>query len=376
MREVSAILNDAAHKCGLNRARFNEANLPSDMAQVSVFFLTGDIRSMVSASSLWLKRLREETKGSKYTILASWPGFQCLFPYFDEYWEISPALLKSVFWKTTRLTNEEKPLVSIIRNLHYFFDDVSLADDFYPYYQDRLTSKFYERFINVKRFKPVISSASILGNQFIKSMSVPGKKVFLFPTTHIATWAKERPAYEPISKQFWIALVENILKSGHVPVLVNNSFCYDLSPQFVERCIYVSTLDLNAIMAAMRASDAVIDIMNGTSRLALMARCPYVGVDEWVRRDGSKEFELDYFCAGNIPREYIFSFSTILKGDSVQSWQTIFLPLIAKLESIFKDANRDNWPTTSESEEIISHKGLGVLKSKRMGVRFVRIPEF
>ena len=65
-----------------------------------------DMRSSCVASALLLKRYREEIKGSKYFILVSWPGFGGLFPFVNEYWEVSDESLPGPGHSARGLVND------------------------------------------------------------------------------------------------------------------------------------------------------------------------------------------------------------------------------------------------------------------------------
>ncbi len=93
---VPQILKNAADKTGFRRVRYSEKKIPTSISNVTVFLFLGDIRSSFILSSLLLRRFREESKGSRYFILCSWPGHEALYPYVDEYWEISEDLLEII----------------------------------------------------------------------------------------------------------------------------------------------------------------------------------------------------------------------------------------------------------------------------------------
>ena len=86
---VAEFLKRSADRNGFVRERFDEGRIPTDHSALVVVPFFGDCRSMMVLSSLVLMRYRQEVKNSKYFIFASWPGYQGIFPYVDEYWAMS-----------------------------------------------------------------------------------------------------------------------------------------------------------------------------------------------------------------------------------------------------------------------------------------------
>ena len=104
------IIKKASDQCGFSRVSFNDSNIPTDMSNVVVFLFFGDVKSTLLASSLLMKRYKEESKGSKYFILCSWPGHEGLFPYVDEYWELTNKSVYSSIYKDCSGLNNNSAL--------------------------------------------------------------------------------------------------------------------------------------------------------------------------------------------------------------------------------------------------------------------------
>src|SRR5690606_17663949 len=120
-------------------------------------------------------RYREEVKGSKYFILCSWPGYEDIFPYVDEYWSVSNL---DFYNNAEGFCNRSDIAVRIQRNLNYFFEDVAADDVFSQFYQNGLTKGFFDRFKHIRRFLPSVASASMLGNDFSRDLTrLQGNKV-------------------------------------------------------------------------------------------------------------------------------------------------------------------------------------------------------
>jgi hypothetical protein len=375
MISTAAILKNAADHCGVERVRYADAKAPASMSHVTSMVFLGDLRSAVVLSSLVLKRYREEDKGSKYFVLCSWPGLQDLFPYVDEYWSVGDEVMKNLYWSADRLDNRSPGAPTVARKMTRFFDTVDGPEAAAQYYDDGLTGKFFERFKTVKCFKPALPSSVVLGGEFSREANArPGRKVFVYPSLAVNHWNLGRVEATKVGPDFWIALVEALLGAGYVPVVCRSPLCHELSAVFVDKCVYVTPADVGQTLAAMRACDAVVDIFTGISRLAITARCPYVCCDERTRYVGLKEYEFDDLCARGVPREYIFSFSTIIGGGGKADWKhSILDAVLAKLDSL-SSTDRNAWPTASEVESVVPYDSVREVVSRRMGTKFIRVP--
>ena len=372
----SEILKRAAEKSGFVRTKFAEKNVPTSMNAITVMSFFGDKRSTLILSSLILHRIVEEEKGSKYFILCSWPGDEALFPYVDEYWAVKDrANLKPFMSKAEGFYNTSEQAVLLPRGLNYFFQDTMLGSEVGQYYKNGVTQEFFDRYRNIKRFFPAIPSSVVLGNEFNREMMQrPGYKVLIYPTTDIRAWHNGKLRSLKAPKDFWIALVKHLVAARYCPVAYRDSQTYDLSPDLTNECIHVNEQDVGGLMSACRASACVLDIFSGISRLALPARCPFLAVDERARYSNQKEFELDDLLGDKISKEYIFSFPTIIGSGDERSWQVnLFDHIVTKLDKFLPELDRDTWPPTSESYEIIPYEKVRKRKSVRLGTRFVKI---
>ena len=66
------VIKKAADQCGFKRIKYNNNDIPTDISNVTILLFFGDIKYTFLASSLLMKRFKEESKGSKYFILCSW----------------------------------------------------------------------------------------------------------------------------------------------------------------------------------------------------------------------------------------------------------------------------------------------------------------
>lgn len=377
MTVVADFLKRAADRNGFRRDRFDEGQIPTDFANVCIVPCFSDSRSMVILSSLLLNRYRTENKGSKYFVVASWPGYQGLFPYADEYWSLTDeAVLKRFYEGSEALRNKTDLAVVYNRNLNEFFRDVVDINDIQKLYRYGLTNHFFERYREIKRFIPFVPSASILGRDFNRELAVrSGYKVFLHPSIYIKFWHHGISENVRANVDFYVKFVEAMVERNITPVIWQNFNSYDISSQVGDKAIFFREPDVIRALAAMRATGCVLDIFNGLSRYALLARTPFLSMDERVRYNGTKESEIDDLLGVGIPKQYIFSFSTLLTTGTPFHWRLDAFPSICnRLDKFLPELNRDEWPPTAEQNDIVSYdKLVRVHKQKKLGTRFIKV---
>ena len=377
MNQIIDFLKRSAERNGFNRDRYEENKIPTDHANIVVVPFFGDLRSMVVMSSFLLHRYRQEFKNSKYFILASWPGYQGLFPYIDEYWSVTDeAHFKSFYEQSEGFRNKSDMATIYLRNFNEFFQDVVDYKEFVQFYQNGITNLFFEKFITTKRFFPFIPSSMTIGRDFNKELSTrAGYKIFIHPSIFAKQWNVGSSKNIRTKKEFWVELIEKLIEKNYVPVVWQNNLSYDISQDFVGRCLFVVEKDIVRVLSAMRATGCVLDIFNSLSRLSLLARCPFVCVDERSRYQNLKEYEIDDLCGVGIPHEYIFTFSTIVSNGNSYYWnQDIFQSILMKLEKFLPTLDRNEWPSTGESIQVVPYKSFVRTNNRiKIGAKLLKI---
>jgi len=377
VNSVAEFLKRSAERNGFTRDRFEERKIPTDYSNVCILPFFGDMRGMFTLSTFLLHRFREEMRGSKYFVLASWPGYQGLFPQADEYWSFDDkSVIKSFYETAENLRNVSDYNTTYVRNFNEFFRDVITADELQKYYRGTFTNNFFESFGKVKRFFPFVPSASVLGRDFNKELvAKPGYKIFIHPSIYSKVWHFGLSQNRKTKKEFWKELCNVLIQNRMTPVIWQNFNSWDLYEEFREKCIFLRDDDVVKALAAMRASSCVLDVFNGLSRYAILARTPFVACDERSRFNGLNESDVDDICANKIPKKYIFSFSTIITDGSASFWsQDIFQSILKKLDKFLPDLNRDELLSTAESNELLSYGDLvRERKKKKFGIRFIKV---
>jgi len=374
--DVNAILKRAADKSGFVRSRVPTHGMPISMSDVCVMWFFGDVRSLCILSSMLLRRYREQLKGSKYFILCTWPGYESMFPYVDEYWSVKDESLLALHREAFEFANESSQAVSHVRQLHYFFEDVVGPTALESFYQRGIQQAFWDKFKHVKVFLPSISSVSIMGHGFLQELtSKTQPKILLHPTRNVQQWIHGHVEWLATDKRFWMELVNRLLNEGFMPVIYQNFSTHDISQDVLGRCLCVAEKDINKVLALMRSVDCVLDVFSGISRLAIAARSPFVYCDERARYVGLKEYEVDGLCCEkSLPREYIFNFATIIKAGNEYLWNVnLFDNIIAKCRALVRDTDRDRLPSTVEFNKIMPYADVKKRKVQRIGTKFIKI---
>ena len=371
MTQVSDFIKRMAARSGFRREFFIEKNVPTALSSVMVVPFYGDIRSTFNLSSFLLKQYKEKNK-DLYVIMCSWPGFQGLFPYIDEYWTLEDeTTAKTLASEANNLYNSSGLATEVNRGL-LEMTNILTAKDFKAWHNDGFTKKYWDDFTEIKRYLPDVPSSSKLSDSFLKEMDrKQGRKVIIYPVTKVSTWHRGETVYMPVLRSFWDTLIEMLLAEGFMPVVYQNWQTYDMSREFTDRCIYLVPRNISDILAAMRHIGLVLDVHSGISRMAIAARTPFIAVDERLRFIESGDYAVDDLCC-EMPKKYIFSFSTMLMSGGPSEWRDSILDNILVTLKEFHPTDSGNWGATNESYESVSYDRVKERTAKRFGVPFIR----
>jgi hypothetical protein len=368
MSEVSSYLKRIADRVKYTRECFIESNLPTHISNIIAVPFYGDLPSTFLLSSFLLRQYKELNK-NKYVILCSWPGYRDLFPYVDEYWSINDeSVLKTLALGVNGFYNDSNLATELTRSILECFD-IFTAKDMQRYYDKGFTDQYWNDFKQIKRFLPLIPAENKFHPNFTESLkSKTGRKIVIFPVTKMRSW-QGKTMYLPVFKDFWIALCSRLLKEGFSPVILQNHFTYDLSPDFTNECTYLTAKNVGDIMAALRYCGLVLDIHSGISRIAIAARTPFLMIDERLRFIKEQDYIIDDLAC-EMPHQYIFSFSTMLMTGSVDNWNTSLLDQI--IVRLGKMENYENTTSTGESYIAPPYDKVRKRKISRMGLKFIK----
>lgn len=369
---IPSFVARAAQQSGFERERYVDNKIPEDLDKIVAILFMGDMRSTSILSTLLLKPYIEKVLQGKYVIVCSFPGYGGLFPYANEFWSVNdtlaiPDLANGAFG----FKNSDKRMNTLGIQLRRHFFTVLTEDDFLPFYDKGLTSAYFDRFKKVERHLPAIPPWR--SEMAMTLAQKGGKCIFISPNSSGQAWnqSENREVRINFPRDFWIKLVERLLYDGYTPVVHHAPGVYDLSPHFGERCVYCSDRNIVGVMGAMRATGCVLDVFSGISRLAMVARCPFMVVDERQRYVKSKEYEINDLCIRGVPYRYMFSFPTVINDggnyseviDHIMNIAAKFMPKIAGFEL----------PSASESCEEVSYDVVRQHKARKLGIRFIKV---
>ncbi len=375
LNTVSDFLKRASQRNGFNRERYEEKNIPTEFGDVCIMPFFGDFQSLFILSSFLLHQFRSKNKSSKYFILCSYPGMAGLFPYVDEYWGFSDeGQISRIYEKAVGCDNASDIVTIYKRNLNEFFRNVIDIRDVFSNYLNGFKKEFTDKDIEV--FLPFVPSSSILGKEFVRQINNrAGFKVLFSPTVFCKLWHNGKATNTRTKKEFWIALTKKLISNNFVPVIWQSNFSYDLSAEFLDECLFFNDKDITKVLSAMRASGCVLDVFNGISRFAMMARTPFVCIDERSRFNNLKDYESEDLAATDLPKQHIFTFSTIITSGTVDIWnQDILQCIVSRLNLFLPELDRDSWPTTSEAYEKVSYEEVvRVIEPLKLGNKLLKI---
>jgi hypothetical protein len=247
--------------------------------------------------------------------------------------------------------------------------------DLASYYDVGIKQNFWDRFKHVKRFLPVVPSSAIIGEQFnVELANRRGLKIFIYPTLEVESWNRGSTERLHASAEFWYYLARELILYDMVPVIYQDAFSHNLSSELTDQAVFLKG-DVMHMLAGMRASGCVLDVFNGISRFAMAARVPYLACDNRNRYNVCKEWEYKgLVCEKSLPKNYIFSFSTILNM-GINNWKTSLFDILIKRLEFFRKLDRNTWPTTSESVEIVPYKDVQRKQTLKLGPKFIRVPK-
>lgn len=368
--DVNDYLNKATERAGLTREKFVESKVPGSLSNLVIVPFFGDWRSEFIFSTMLLNRYRS-LHSSTYLIVCSWPGHHGLYPYADEYWSVKDeSSLVHLVRGAAGLVNEKSS--SWEKTLLRLFDKIITPDDepFVSWYDKGFTAEYLKRFNRIIYTLPSVPSVNMSFNRTFTDAK--GKTVFIFPSLYINSWKHRRKELILTSEQFWIRLAKRLIEKGIKPVVYQNYMTHDLSPDLGSQCAYFNDNNIMTVIGVMRACECVLDVFTGISRLAMVARSPFVACDERQRFADLKEYEIDDLCGKSLPKKYIFSFAPIVEGGTAN---VLIEGVVNKLESFLPTLNRDSLPSTVEMTADLNYADVRKKDLNRLGISFFVPPK-
>ena len=76
-----------------------------------------------------------------------------------------------------------------------------------------------------------------------------------------------------------------------------------------------------------------------------------------------------------LPKQHIFTFSTIITDGTIEMWnQDILQCIVSRLNLFLPELDRDNWPMTSEIYEKVSYEEVvREIEPLKLGIKLLKI---
>jgi hypothetical protein len=305
MRDVKEYLKDFTRKYSIKREYFEESKIPENFDQLSIFINYSDIRSTCALSSIVLPKYRLENKSSRYFVVIGLPEQKVLYPYVDEYWSFQgDELNKEIFFDSEGIQNNNKKVIEIKRLMNEHFRDVSSSNDFSSTYNNYLTSNYWKNYKSVRVVLPrIYNMLDYSKSPLAKLYSMTQKKMFIFPSQYAYLNSEDKNKKRKIPKEFYKYIIENLNTQGYGVVCYQNSYSYDMSLilEENENLMIYNNNDFLTMMSMMKRTGFVVDFFSGISRLAAIAQCPFLLLDERKRYVNWREYEFEDVVCPKIP---------------------------------------------------------------------------
>ena len=367
MSQVADYIKRAAERTKYRRVSFVENDMPTNPSLVRAIPFYGDLESTLILSSLLLRSYIENNR-NHYFILCSWPGFEGLFPYVDEYWTLDDeSVTKTLALGANNFYNAAGLSTELARGVMECMGVIT-HKDWKDWWDRGFTDNYWNTIGKVKRYLPEIPSSNKISESFVKQLSQKrGRKILVYPVAKVQSWQRGKSVYLPISKEFWSVLIERLLAEGYSPVIYQNWFTYDMSRDFTDRCVYLVAQKITDILTAMNYIGLVLDVFSGISKLAVAARTPFIAATERQKHFEYKDNAVFDLCSQE-QGQFIFSFSTMLMTGGEKEWKS---SLIDQVISRLDGFDSESTASTAESYEEVSYNNVRDRKAKRMGVTFI-----
>ena len=373
---VSDFLKITSKKLNFQREKYLEKNIPNNYDQITVLFNLGDLRNTLSLSSMILPRYRKETKSLRYFIVFSYPGFSSLFPYADEYWSFDQDNFLKIYNGSCGLDNTNNLKTIYLRHLNENFREVIKAESFNDIYEHFFLKRYWEKNKNIRIILPQIINSLASNDVFIDKYSKINleKKVFIFPNKTMQIIRKGKLIYEEIKSEFWINLIKKLLENNISVFCLKHPLTHDISAEFIEskNALFFNETDINQIMSIMRMSGCVFDFFSGVSRLAMVARTPYILADERIRYFNYKEYEFEDVVGESLQGERFFIFADLMNANN-DLYNNIASNIISKIDKINK--NNKGILSSEFIDKLSNYQNVRYYQSKKMGINFLKFPK-
>lgn len=377
---VVNFLNISSERTGFKREVFFDSKVPTDLDNLLFVPIFCDFKYSFLFSSILFDHYKNKVKSSKYIIACSYPGFAHLFKHADEFWSLSDfKFLKNIYENSYEFENKSKTYLELLRNFNENYRNVINSNIFNSYYENGFKDKFWKDFKDLILDFPMIPSSAILGKDTLRLINEnSGYKIFIFPSIYLNSWSSGRSSKIQAKKEFYIELIKYLKNENIFPVVWNSPMGFDLTNEFTNQidCIFINEYDISKVLSSMRLTGCVLDLFNGVSWFAKLARTPSLIFDERTRYFNTKENELHNFTKIETPNKINYYFANSIANGDISSWKDdIFINIKNNIMNFVPFLDRDSWNTTTEFNKHVLVNEVRKIKNKKFGTRFIKIPK-
>jgi len=305
---VNDFLSRAAARCGFVRESYLEKLTPSAYDKISIIPFFGDLLGELVFPTLLFRRLLESELSDRYVIVVTHPGRSFLYPEANEVWGVSgDEVYDDLFSGADGLKANTARSNYFYQALNRFFPRVHDMGVISNWYNRGLTGKYLDSFGKiVVDWPPVVGSKPEVLRQIGERA---GTKVFMAASKKIHLvdrGGRDTKIFAP--KAFYVFLAKSLIDAGFHPVFWNGPDCYDVSGDLPGRVGIITDRSLSGAVAAARSCGFVLNTFNDIFSVGILARVPYLMVEERKRYFALNLFEIEDIMETSSPKPY-FSFA-------------------------------------------------------------------
>jgi hypothetical protein len=367
--DVSEVLQSAIIRGDFHREKFDSKKIPDNMQKIIVIPLFGDINHILVFANYIFPSIKKDLNfKDKYIILVTWKGFSKFFSEADEIWSYKNTEYVDRFYeKSQGFTNTSDSLNVIYRSLNEYFRNVIDPAKFsnlfhFGFKRDNIKNK------NVEIIKNKLPNLNYLNQNLLNQIDSLGeKKAFIIPFKFLRRWNLGRVSYYKLSSEFYVNVINSLIKKDIKCILLKNYLTFDISSTFVNNpnIVFVQEDDWFLVMSYMLATKMYLDFFAGLSCLSIYCGCPSVTVVERNTHIVSNQVDIEACMNDKIIDSKLFSFFEL--NYNLLDKKLFFIDkLISQIEE-----SRMNRIDVNSSKYNINLSAEVVEKTKKLQPRFI-----
>ncbi len=370
LREVNDFLLRASERSGFRREIYFDKLIPANYDKIVVIPFFGDWLGELIFSSLLYQKVVETKAHDSYVIVVTHPGHGFLYPEASEVWGVNGEdVYNEMFIGAEGLVGDTSRSKYFYQNLNKFFSSVEDLTSLSKWYNKGLTGNYLESFGKVLVDLPPVFGAKPDVVRYLGD----GNKVFLAASKRTSSRKvkkadrSEKEEKVVVSKGFYVSLAKNLMDLGLVPVFWNGPDCYDVSVDLPGIKV-VTDRTLAGGVAAARSCGFVLSTFNDLFCLGIMARVPYLLVEERKRYFGLNLFETEDILGTTTQKPYFSFVSSVTENN--------YLSAVAAISNRVGELYQVGLPEISltDSKKEADYGKVRRRRANKLGFRLFRPP--